>query len=90
MEIKKRFKIKALEYHPDKNMAAEDLTPEQKKELEEKFKMLGEGLEILCDPQKRKLYDEGYDKAAIEERVAAANRAAHNPQHGQGYHNHRR
>ncbi len=71
MEIKKKYKVKALELHPDKNMS-EDLTPEHRKLTEEKFKLLGEGLEILCDPFKRQLYDEGFDKSAIEERVAAA------------------
>ena len=36
----------------------------------------GEGLEVLTDDFQRKLYDEGYDKAAIAERVQAAARAA--------------
>lgn len=36
-----------------------------------------QALEVLTDPFKRQLYDEGYDKEAIEERVAAAQRAAH-------------
>jgi len=39
--------------------------------------VLGQCLEVLTDPAKRKLYDEGFDLAAIDERVAAANRAAH-------------
>ena len=34
--------------------------------------------QVLSDDVKRKLYNEGYDKAAIEERVQAANRAASN------------
>ena len=38
-------------------------------------KRLGEALEILTDPFKRQLYDEGHDKASIEERVEAARRA---------------
>ena len=36
-----------------------------------------QALEILTDDFKRKLYSEGYDRAAIEERVARAQRAAH-------------
>ena len=35
-------------------------------------KLIGEALDILSDPLKKSLYDEGYDKAAIEERAAAA------------------
>ena len=38
---------------------------------EEKFKLLGEALEIMEDQMKRQLYDEGYDKEAIAERVEA-------------------
>lgn len=32
--------------------------------------------QVLSDPLRRQLYDEGYAKDAIEERVEAANRAA--------------
>jgi len=82
MEIKKQYKKRALELHPDKQDTEED-----KKACEEKFKLLGECLEILCDQFKRDLYDEGYDKESIEERVQAANRAAHHQHHdGKGYH----
>ena len=45
---------------------------------------LGEALEIMEDPMKRKLYDEGYDKEAIAERAEAARRAAHRGGHGCG------
>ena len=54
---------------------------------EARFKRLSNHLELLCDPQKRKLWDEGYDAEAIEQRVAAAQRAAHeNPNR---HHHHR-
>ena len=43
-------------------------------------------LEILTDPFKRQLYDEGYDAKAIEERVAAAQRAAHENPNRRGHH----
>ena len=59
-----------------------DQPEEVRKVYEEKFKHLGHVLEILCDPFKRQLYDEGYDRDAIEERVAAAQKAAHqHPNH---------
>jgi len=51
---------------------------EAKKEAEERFKLLGEALEILTDDFKRKLWNEGYDREAIFERVRAAERAASN------------
>lgn len=77
MEIKKQYKVKAKEYHPDKWVSG---TEEQQKEAEHKFKLLGEGLEIMSDDFQRQLYDEGYDAHAIRERVAAAQQAAHRPQ----------
>ena len=91
MEIKKQYKVKALELHPDKWRIGEDrengeCTLEEAKFSEEQFKLLGEGLEILTDSFKRQLYDEGYDKSSIEERVQAAQRAAHrSQQNGHGH-----
>ena len=88
MELKKAYKQKAKEFHPDR-LSSKNYTAEQRKEAEKKFKILGEGLEILCDDFKRQLYDEGYDQEAIRERVAAAQHAAHR-QGGAGrqYHHH--
>lgn len=88
MEIKKQYKVKALELHPDKWRIGEgekECTLAEAKGAEEKFKLLGEGLEILTDSFKRQLYDEGYDRKSIEERVAAAQRAAHWQQNGHGH-----
>lgn len=48
-EIKKAFRKKALEYHPDRN-------PDDK-EAEEKFKEVNEAYEILSDQQKKDRYD---------------------------------
>ena len=73
MEIKQAYKQRALECHPDKHAEA---GPEAQKAAEAQFKLLGEALEVLGDDMMRKLYNEGYDKAAIQERIQAANRAA--------------
>lgn len=73
-EIKTAYKQKALQYHPDKWM---DKPMEERQNAEKKFKEIGSYLEILTDVFKRQLYDEGYDVEAIEERVKAAQRAAH-------------
>jgi len=48
-EIKKAYRKKAIQYHPDKNPGD--------KEAEEKFKEATEAYDVLYDPEKRKKYD---------------------------------
>ncbi|MCD7977098.1 MAG: molecular chaperone DnaJ [Tannerellaceae bacterium] len=49
-EIKKAYRKKAIEFHPDKN-------PDDK-HAEEKFKEAAEAYDVLSDPQKRQRYDQ--------------------------------
>ncbi|MBO7247250.1 MAG: DnaJ domain-containing protein, partial [Bacteroidaceae bacterium] len=49
-EIKKAYKKKAIQYHPDRN-------PDNK-EAEEKFKEAAEAYGVLSDPDKRSKYDQ--------------------------------
>lgn len=55
-EIKKAYRKLALQYHPDRWANG---TEEEKKNAEEKFKEISEANDVLSDPNKRQMYDNG-------------------------------
>ena len=65
-EIKKAYKKAAMQWHPDKHSAKSEA---QQTAAQEKFKEIGDAYELLTDPVTKRLWDEGYDREEIKQRV---------------------
>lgn len=72
-EIRKQYKLKIRASHPDKFMG-QNFSEEERRGAEEKFKLLGEGLSLLCDSFQRSLYDAGHDVGSIRAQADALRR----------------
>lgn len=55
-ELKRAYRAKALEFHPDKNVGREEAASEE-------FKAVQAAFEVLSDPHERAYYDAHYDEA---------------------------
>ncbi|CAE7667924.1 dnajc7 [Symbiodinium pilosum] len=66
LEIKKAYRERAAEWHPDKKSHLDEAA---RKNAEEMFKTIGEAYEVLTDPNKKELYEKGYDLEGINEQI---------------------
>jgi len=83
LEIKKAYRERAAEWHPDKKGHLDEAS---RKNAEEMFKRIGEAYEVLTDAQKKELYDKGYDLDGIEEQIELKKRRTEAQGCGQGGH----
>lgn len=74
-EVKKAYRKRALEFHPDRNPGD--------KESEKKFKEISEAYEVLGDEEKRQVYDRYGDRAFAGAGAGAAGPGGFHP--GEGF-----
>jgi DnaJ-class molecular chaperone len=55
-EIKKAYRKLALKWHPDR------VAPEKKDEAQAKFQEIGAAFDVLSDPEKKRIYDQVFNK----------------------------
>ena len=68
-EVRRAFRVFARKYHPDRYAAA---TQEKRDRANEIYRRGSEGVQVLCDPDARRLYDIALEKGIT--RLTAAQR----------------
>ena len=81
-DIRKAYKKSAMKWHPDR--FASKSAAEQEK-ASEQFKIISDALDVLTDPVRRKLWDQGYDRKEIEERAEMEKQRGQHRGHGGGF-----
>jgi len=81
-EIKTAYKKSALRWHPDRHSSGSEA---DKKNAEAKFKTINDAYEVLTDPQRKRLWDQGYDRAEIEEKLEQEKQRQQYGGHGHGH-----
>mmetsp|Transcript_7201 Transcript_7201/g.21238 ORF Transcript_7201/g.21238 Transcript_7201/m.21238 type:complete len:845 (-) Transcript_7201:87-2621(-) len=64
--LKKAYKKAAMKWHPDRFSAKGE---KAQQEAAEKFKEVNDAYEFLTDPQRRRLWDQGYDREEVEQQL---------------------
>lgn len=65
-EIKTCYRKAALKWHPDRHSKGGEAA---KHTAEKNFKEISDAYELLMDPQRKSLYDQGYDREEIEQQM---------------------
>eukprot|EP00518_Triparma_eleuthera_P004975 CAMPEP_0182456082 /NCGR_PEP_ID=MMETSP1319-20130603/2026_1 /TAXON_ID=172717 /ORGANISM="Bolidomonas pacifica, Strain RCC208" /LENGTH=511 /DNA_ID=CAMNT_0024654257 /DNA_START=121 /DNA_END=1653 /DNA_ORIENTATION=+ len=73
-EIKKAYRKLALKHHPDRHATS---TAEEKKESERVFRDVNLAYEVLSDPKKKQLYDDGVDEQDLDSEHAGHRGGGH-------------
>lgn len=80
-EIKRAYRVLAVQYHPDK------VSPEEKDQSEAMFREVVEAYEVLTNEEKRAAWDQGEDLAEMEQRKQQQEAWKHQQQQGgQAFH----
>ena len=64
--IKKAYKKAAMKWHPDRFSCK---GVQQQKEAEEQFQKISDAYEFLTDAQRKRLWDQGFDREEIEQQL---------------------
>ena len=63
------YKKAAMRWHPDRFSCK---GAKQQKEAEEQFQKINDAYEFLTDAQRKRLWDQGYDREEIEQQLEMA------------------